>query len=29
LQQHPEQAWEKPVLRDMKAYPWTTITAEK
>jgi hypothetical protein len=29
LQQHPEQAWEKPVLRDMKAYPWTTISAQK
>ena len=27
LQQHPELAWEKPALRDMKAYPWTTITA--
>lgn len=25
LQQHPELAWEKPELRDMKAYPWTTI----
>ena len=29
LQQHPEQGWEKPELRDMKAYPWTTITAQK
>ena len=29
LQQHPEQSWEKPELRDMKAYPWTTITAQK
>ncbi len=29
LQQHPEQAWEKPELRDMKAYPWTTIAAQK
>jgi Phospholipase B len=29
LQQHPEQAWERPELRDMKAYPWTTITAQK
>lgn len=27
LQEHPEFAWEKPELRDMKAYPWTTITA--
>lgn len=25
LQQHPELAWEKPELRDMKAYPWTKI----
>ena len=29
LQQHPEQSWEKPALRDMKAYPWTTIAAQK
>jgi hypothetical protein len=29
LQQHPEQSWEKPALRDMKAYPWTMISAEK
>ena len=29
LQQHPEQSWEKPELRDMKAYPWTTITSTK
>ena len=29
LQQHPEQSWEKAELRDMKAYPWTTITAQK
>ena len=28
LQQHPEIAWEKPGLRDMKAYPWTTVRAE-
>ncbi len=28
LQQHPEMAWEKPELRDMKAYPWTTVRAE-
>jgi hypothetical protein len=27
LQQHPELAWEKSELRDMKAYPWTTIAA--
>ena len=29
LQQHPELAWEKPVLRDMRAYPWTVISAQK
>ena len=29
LRQHPEQLWEKPELRDMKAYPWTTIAAQK
>jgi hypothetical protein len=29
LQQHPEQSWEKSELRDMKAYPWTTISAQK
>jgi Phospholipase B len=29
LQQHPEQSWEKPELRDMKAYPWTTIAAQR
>jgi hypothetical protein len=29
LQQHPELGWEKPELRDMKAYPWTMILAEK
>jgi hypothetical protein len=29
LQQHPEQLWERAELRDMKAYPWTTITAQK
>jgi hypothetical protein len=28
LQQHPEFAWEKSELRDMKAYPWTTISAQ-
>jgi hypothetical protein len=26
LRAHPELDWEKPELRDMKAYPWTTIT---
>jgi hypothetical protein len=29
LQEHPELAWEKSELRDMKAYPWTTIAAGK
>jgi hypothetical protein len=28
LAAHPELAWQKPELRDMKAYPWTQITAE-
>jgi hypothetical protein len=28
LQEHPALDWEKPELRDMKAYPWTTIKAE-
>lgn len=27
LDQHPEYDWQKPVLRDMKAGPWTTFTA--
>ncbi|HEX6504821.1 MAG TPA: C45 family peptidase [Terriglobales bacterium] len=27
LEQHPEYDWEKSVLRDMKAGPWTTFTA--
>jgi Phospholipase B len=27
LLQHPELGWEKSELRDMKAYPWTTIAA--
>ena len=25
---HPELAWQKPELRDMKAFPWTTISAQ-
>jgi len=29
LQEHPEQSWERPALRDMKAYPWTTISVQK
>jgi len=28
LAAHPELAWQKPELRDMKAYPWTTISAK-
>jgi hypothetical protein len=28
LAAHPELAWQKPLLRDMKAYPWTQIAAE-
>jgi phospholipase B-like protein len=28
LAAHPEFAWQKPALRDMKAYPWTQISAE-
>jgi len=28
LAAHPELAWQKPELRDMKAYPWTRIAAE-
>lgn len=27
LEQHPEYSWQKPVLRDMKAGPWTTFRA--
>jgi hypothetical protein len=27
LDQHPEFAWQKPLLKDMKAGPWTTFTA--
>ncbi len=27
LEQHPEYSWQKPVLRDMKAGPWTTFSA--
>jgi hypothetical protein len=26
LRQHPEYAWEKDVLKDLNAYPWTTFT---
>jgi Phospholipase B len=28
LAAHPELAWQKPELRDMKAFPWTTIAAQ-
>ena len=28
LQAHPEFSWEKPYLRDMKSYPWTTFSVE-
>lgn len=27
LEQHPEYSWQKPLLRDMKAGPWTTFSA--
>lgn len=27
LEQHPEYSWQKPLLRDMKAGPWTTFQA--
>jgi hypothetical protein len=27
LERHPEYAWQKPLLRDMKAGPWTVFTA--
>ena len=27
LEQHPEYSWQKPLLRDMKAGPWTTFAA--
>ena len=27
LEQHPEYSWQKPLLRDMKAGPWTVFTA--
>jgi hypothetical protein len=28
LAAHPELSWQKPALRDMKAFPWTTIAAQ-
>jgi len=27
LEQHPEYSWQKPLLRDMKAGPWTVFAA--
>jgi hypothetical protein len=27
LEQHPEYSWQKPLLRDMKAGPWTIFKA--
>lgn len=27
LERHPEYAWQKPLLRDMKAGPWTKFQA--
>jgi hypothetical protein len=27
LERHPEYSWQKPLLRDMKAGPWTVFTA--
>jgi hypothetical protein len=27
LERHPEFSWQKPLLRDMKAGPWTTFQA--
>jgi hypothetical protein len=29
LRAHPEFAWQKDLLRDMNASPWTTFTATK
>jgi len=29
LQQHPELAWQKPLLRDLIAYPWTEFAAAR
>ncbi|MGH3184970.1 MAG: hypothetical protein ACRDOE_24115, partial [Streptosporangiaceae bacterium] len=29
LAAHPQFAWQKPVIRDMDGYPWTTFTAAK
>ena len=29
LNEHPQFEWEKPILRDLNAYPWTTFTAAR
>jgi hypothetical protein len=29
LKKHPEYAWQKPYLKDLKAYPWTLFEAKK
>ncbi|MGA2073627.1 MAG: C45 family peptidase [Terriglobia bacterium] len=29
LKAYPEYSWQKPLLRDMKAYPWTTFSADE
>ena len=29
LSAHPDYAWEKPLQRDMDAYPWTVFSAAK
>lgn len=29
LQEHPDYDWQKPLLRDMDAYPWTTFSVAK
>jgi hypothetical protein len=29
LKAHPELSWQKDLLRDMDAYPWTTFAAAK
>ncbi len=29
LTEHPEFAWQKPILHDMIAGPWTTFTADE
>jgi len=29
LTKHPEYGWQRPYLRDMKAWPWTLFEAKK